>query len=256
MSEPILKGEHVTQTFSGLVAVSDVSFEVYPGEIVGIIGPNGAGKTTLFNDITGMYTPTSGVITFDGERLNGLKPHQITARGMARTFQNIRLFNNLLAIDNVMVGLHTQTKAGVVSSILKLPRHRREEREGLARAEEILRQTGLYDYRYHYANSLPYGLQRRLEIARAMAANPKVLLFDEPAAGMNEQETEDLLSFIRQLKDMGYTIVLIEHDMGLVMRLCERIYVLDHGMLIASGTPEEVQANELVIDAYLGKEEG
>ena len=256
MSEPILKGEHVTQTFSGLVAVSDVSFEVYPGEIVGIIGPNGAGKTTLFNDITGMYTPTSGVITFDGERLNGLKPHQITARGMARTFQNIRLFNNLMAIDNVMVGLHTQTKAGVVSSILKMPRHRREEREGLARAEEILRQTGLYDYRYHYANSLPYGLQRRLEIARAMAANPKVLLFDEPAAGMNEQETEDLLSFIRQLKDMGYTIVLIEHDMGLVMRLCERIYVLDHGMLIASGTPEEVQANELVIDAYLGKEEG
>lgn len=254
MSEAVLHCEHITQTFSGLVAVSDVSMDVYKNEIVGVIGPNGAGKTTLFNDITGVYKPTSGKVFFAGEEITGIAPHKITAKGMTRTFQNIRLFSNMMVLDNVLVGLHSASKASVIESMFKLPRHRREEKRNLERAYEVLKQTGLYDYRYDYSTSLPYGLQRRLEIARALASEPKLILLDEPAAGMNEQETNDLKDFISSLKQMGHTIILIEHDMRLVMNLCDRIYVLDHGALISSGTPETVRKDPLVITAYLGQE--
>lgn len=254
MSKVVLHCDKITQRFSGLVAVSDVSLDVYENEIIGIIGPNGAGKTTLFNNITGIYPPTEGRVEFDGENITGLPSYKITAKGMTRTFQNIRLFNNMMVIDNVMVGLHTIKKSGIVESMLRLPRHRREEKESLERAEEVLKLTKLYDYRFHFANSLPYGLQRRLEIARALANHPKLILLDEPAAGMNEQETADLLRFIRSLKQMGNTIILIEHDMRLVMNLCDRIYVLDHGILIADGVADDIRKNRQVIDAYLGKE--
>ncbi|HHX24697.1 MAG TPA: ABC transporter ATP-binding protein [Thermoanaerobacterales bacterium] len=251
--KPILRGESITQKFGGLVANSDVNFELYKNEIVGIIGPNGAGKTTLFNIITGMFGPTSGKIYYKDEDITGLKPYDIAKKGIARTFQNIRLFKNMMVIDNVITGLHTQTKTSIIEAVFNLPRNRMENKESITKAEEILKKTGLYEYRYHYANSLAYGLQRRLEIARAMAVNTEVLLLDEPAAGMNENETSELLEFILELKGFGFTILLIEHDMRLVMNLCERIYVLDHGMLIASGKPAEIKSNPLVIDAYLGK---
>ena len=254
MSSVVLHCDKITQRFSGLVAVSDVTMDIFENEIVGVIGPNGAGKTTLFNDITGIYRPTEGTVTFAGEDITGLAPHKITAKGMTRTFQNIRLFSNMMVLDNVLVGLHSANKASIVESMLRLPRDRREEKASLQRAEEGLELTGLYEYRYHYANSLAYGLQRRLEIARALASHPKLILLDEPAAGMNEQETSDLLVFIRKLKEMGNTIILIEHDMRLVMNLCDRIYVLDHGNLIADGTPDQVRSNPQVITAYLGEE--
>ncbi len=254
MKNAVLNCEHVTQRFAGLTAVNDVSMQVYENEIVGVIGPNGAGKTTLFNDITGIYTPTSGKVEFAGEDITGIAPDKITAKGMTRTFQNIRLFHNMMVLDNVLVGLHSSKKANVIESMLNLPRNRREERESLERAEEVLKMTGLYEYRYHYSNSLAYGLQRRLEIARALASHPKLILLDEPAAGMNEQETTDLLEFIRELKAMGNTIILIEHDMRLVMSLCDRLYVLDHGTLISNGTPDVVRKDPQVITAYLGEE--
>ena len=253
MSEIILRTENVTQRFGGLVAVNDVSFELHKGEIVGIIGPNGAGKTTFFNDITGMYTPTEGKVFFKDTDITGKKPYEITALGMARTFQNIRLFYRMTALENVMVGMHTSTKANLIDCILRTPHHRRTEKEAEKRALEVLELTGLSEHKYDYATSLPYGLQRRLEIARAMATNPEVLLFDEPAAGMNEAETSDLMEFIRQLQGMGYSILLIEHDMRLVMNICERLYVLDHGNLIAQGKPEDIKSNQQVIEAYLGK---
>ncbi len=250
----ILNTEHITQRFGGLVAVSDVNVSLNDNEIVGIIGPNGAGKTTFFNCITGVYNPTEGRVIFQGADITGKKPHQITGLGMARTFQNIRLFTNMTALENVMLGTHTHTKANLLDSVLRLPRHRRDEARAREKALETLEITGLSQWKYQYASSLPYGLQRRLEIARAMASEPKVLLLDEPAAGMNEQETHELMEFILELKGMGLAILLIEHDMRLVMRICDHIYVLDHGAEIAHGTPEEIRQNQLVIDAYLGKE--
>ena len=252
-SKAILTIQKMCMRFSGLLAVGNFDCEIYPNEIVGIIGPNGAGKTTVFNVVTGIYKPTEGKVIFNDEDITGLAPHVITSKGITRTFQNIRLFKKLMVIDNVKIGMHTQKKASLVESMLNLPRNHKDEKSIDQEANALLELTGLLDYRYHFAESLSYGLQRRLEIARALAARPKIILLDEPAAGMNEQETTDLMDFVRTLRNMGNTVLLIEHDMKLVMNLCDRLYVMDHGLLIASGVPSDIQKNELVIDAYLGK---
>ena len=254
MTENLLRATNITQRFGGLTAVDNVNFELNRGEVVGIIGPNGAGKTTFFNVLTGMYDPTEGKVYFKDRDITGMKPFEITEYGLARTFQNIRLFSGMTVLENVMVGLTCRTKANLFDAVFRTPRHRNEEAAAEKRALEILEITGLADFRYHYATSLPYGLQRRLEIARAIASDPAVLLLDEPAAGMNEQETTDLMEFILKLKGLGYSILLIEHDMRFVMSICERIYVLNHGKLIAEGKPQEIKADPLVIEAYLGSE--
>lgn len=253
--EQVLKVTDVTQRFGGLVALQHVNMEVAPGEIIGVIGPNGAGKTTLFNCITGIYKPTEGKVELAGQDVTGWKPHQITKQGFARTFQNIRLFKKMTVLDNVMVGMHTRVKSNLFDAVFCSRRKRTEMEETQKKAEALLKMFDLYEQRFEMATSLPYGQQRELEIVRAMATQPKLLLLDEPAAGMNEQETQLLMERIGQLKQMGYTVLLIEHDMKFVMNICERLYVLDNGCMIGQGTPEEVKSNPVVIEAYLGKDE-
>ena len=249
----VVKG--LTQKFGGLVALDRVNMEVNVGEIVGVIGPNGAGKTTLFNIITGVYVPTEGEIYLNGKRIDGKKPYEITKMGFARTFQNIRLFKQIPVVDNVKVAMCCRSKCNLLDNILSTKKKKREMEKQEEKAMEILRIMDLQDYKYDMPGSLPYGEQRRLEIARAMATDAAILLLDEPAAGMNEQETADLLVTVRKLKEMGYTIILIEHDMKFVMNICERIYVLNHGELIAQGDPEKIKNDPAVIEAYLGRED-
>jgi len=251
----LLTVNHLTKRFEGLIAVDDVSIRVEQGEIVSVIGPNGAGKTTFFNMLTGIYPITEGEIVFDGENIHDLSPQEIVKAGIARTFQNLRLFPDMRVIENVLLGMHINVKYGFIDTLFKTPRYRREEKKLHEDAIEILKGIGLESKIDSYASNLPYGDQKRLEISRAIATKAKLLLLDEPAAGMNPQESEELLEFITTLRTKGYTIILIEHDMNVVMKISDRIYVLDHGKLIAEGKPEEIARNKMVIDAYLGKEE-
>ena len=251
----ILEVDNVTLRFGGVVALNEVSFHINEGEILGLIGPNGAGKTTCFNVMTGVYQPTSGAVRFRGEPLGRRKRFEITKLGIARTFQNIRLFGNMTALENVMVGADTHHRTGVLSAMFRLPRHRVEEAEGRARAEELLEFMGLTRVSGELARNLPYGDQRRLEIARALATRPKLLCLDEPAAGFNPAEKAKLMDLIRKIRDQGYTVLLIEHDMRLVMGVTDRIVVLEFGRKIAEGLPAEIRDNPAVVAAYLGVDE-
>ncbi|MBP2632800.1 MAG: Sulfate-transporting ATPase [Firmicutes bacterium] len=251
----LLKAEKVSKIFGGLKAVSNFDMHINTGELIGLIGPNGAGKTTAFNLLTGVYQPTTGVIEFDGKSVVGLKPFQITQGGIARTFQNIRLFSELSVLDNVKIAYHSHVKYGLTEAVLRIGRYFREEDEIEQKAIDFLKIFKLDHKKDEIAKNLPYGEQRRLEIARALAAKPKLLLLDEPAAGMNPQETQALMEMISWIrKEFGLTILLIEHDMNLVMGICERIYVLEYGSIIAHGTPNEIKNNPQVIKAYLGEE--
>ncbi len=251
----LLRLQEITKIFGGLVAVNDLTFSVEAGSVVGLIGPNGAGKTTVFNCITGNYTPEKGRIFFDGEPVAGLRPHRVVELGIARTFQSIRLFGKLSVLENVLAGRHCRMKSGMLSCMLHLPWQRREERAAVARCMEELRFVGLADRHAEAAGGLSYGNQRLLEVARALASDPRLLILDEPAGGMNDQETAALVDTIAAIRDRGITVLLIEHDMRLVMKICEKLVVLEHGTMIAQGEPEAVRRNPAVVEAYLGVED-